>query len=259
MNPIKSTISAGRASIGTWIQLGHPGIAEVLSGIGFDWIAADMEHSDITMNQFAHLCRGMYGRGPVPLARVKENDDLSIRQVLDLGARGVIVPLVNNADEATNAVAAAKYPPVGVRGFAFTRSNDYGAGFDSYVREANDDVLVIAMVETREAVENVESILDVDGLDGIFLGPYDLSGSYGIPGKVDDPILKTAFRRCVEACASKGKSAGIHIVSPQDSAIEEAIRSGFTFIALGIDHRFMHVGAREALAAARRFDERIGS
>lgn len=252
MNPVKKALSNGRVSIGTWIQFGHPGIAEVLANAGFDWIAADMEHSDIGIQEFAGLCRGMHGRGSIPMARVRENAVLDIRQTLDMGAQGVIVPLVNDASDARRAVAAAKYPPAGIRGFAFHRNNDYGASFDEYVCNANDDVLVIVMVESKEAVKNIDEILDVDGVDGIFIGPYDMSGSYGIPGKTDDSVVKAAFRTCVEACRRKGKAAGLHVVGVSEPVIREAIESGFTFIALGMDNGFMDKAAREALSLARR-------
>lgn len=251
MNSVKSALASGQVSLGSWIQLGHPGIAEVLANAGFHWIAVDLEHTDISINEFAALCRGMHGRGAVPLARVTENDVLPIRQVLDIGAEGVIVPLVSNANDAARAVAAAKYPPDGIRGFSFTRGNQYGTEFDSYVRDANGDVLVIAMVETREAVENIDAMLAVDGLDGIFVGPYDLSGSYGIPGQLDAPIMKSAFERCVDACRAAGKPAGIHVVTPTSEAISDAIEAGFTFIALGIDHAFLDAGARAALRTAQ--------
>jgi 2-keto-3-deoxy-L-rhamnonate aldolase RhmA len=251
MNAVKKALLQGHISIGTWIQFGHPGIAEVLANAGFDWIAADMEHSDIGIQEFTGLCRSIYGRGPVPLARVRENDVLAIRQTLDMGALGVIVPLVNTSDDARRAVAAAKYPPAGIRGFAFHRNNDYGAGFDDYVREANDDVLVIVMVETKEAVENIDSILGVEGVDGIFIGPYDMSGSYGMPGKTDDPLIKAAFQKCVGACRKAGKAAGLHVVGVSEPAIHEAIESGFTFLGLGMDNVFLDTAARKTVGIAR--------
>lgn len=251
MNAVKWALAQGRISIGTWIQFGHPGIGEVLANAGFDWVAADMEHSDIGVHQYTELCRSMYGRGPVPLARVRENDVLAIRQTLDMGAQGVIVPLVNSADDAMRAVTAAKYPPAGIRGFAFHRNNDYGVGFDDYARDANDDVLVIAMVESKEAVTNIDSILGVEGIDGIFIGPYDMSGSYGIPGRIDDPVMKAAFGTCVEACRRAGKTAGLHVVGVSEPAIREAINSGFTFLGLGMDTVFLDTGARETVGIAR--------
>ena len=251
MNPVKEQLYKGDVSFGTWIQFGHPGVAEILSNAGFDWIAADMEHSDIGIGDFTNLCRGMKGRNATPLVRVRENDVLAIRQTLDMGAEGIIVPLVNTRDDAARAVAAAKYPPEGIRGYAFHRNNDYGITFTEYAREANNNVLVIVMIESSQAVENIDSILSIPGVDGIFIGPYDMSGSYGIPGKTDAPEMKNAFLRCIDACRTHNKSAGLHLVDASRKSIEDAIRSGFTFIGLGMDNVFIDTGARNALNTAR--------
>ena len=250
-NPVRKALLERTVTIGTWIQVGHPAIAEILANAGFDWIAADCEHTDIGVAEFAALARGMHGRGAVPLVRVRENDTLAIRQVLDMGAQGVIVPLVNSAVEAERAVAAAKYAPDGVRGFAFSRMNDWGADFSGYAEHANDDMAVVVMIESKEGVENIDEILGVDGVDGVFIGPYDMSGSYGLPGRTDDPVIQAACAEVAAACAKAGKSAGIHVVLPAVDAIEKAIADGFTFIAVGVDTVFLHEAAATALAAAR--------
>ena len=250
-NPVRKALLDRTVTLGTWIQMGHPAVAEILALAGFDWIAADCEHTDIAVSDFAALARGMYGRGSVPLVRVRENDTLAIRQMLDMGAQGVIVPLVNTAGEAERAVAAAKYPPQGVRGFCFSRMNDWGAEFESYLQRANSDIAVVVMIESKQGVENIDSILAVEGVDGIFIGPYDISGSYGIPGQTSDPIIQGACTEVVAACVRAEKSAGLHVVLPTPEAIEKAIADGFTFIALGVDAVFLNDGARAALAVAR--------
>ncbi len=250
-NPVRRALLECRPCFGAWIQLGHGGVAEVLAGVGFEWIAVDCEHTDIDVHGFTELARGMFGRGAAPLVRVRENDTLAIRQVLDAGAMGVIVPLVNTAEQARRAVAAAKYPPEGVRGFAFSRMNDWGRRFDEYCRNANADVAVVVMIESAAAVANIDAILDVEGVDGVFIGPYDLSGSYGIPGQTADPVVVQACARVREACAAHGKSAGIHLVRPDREKIEQTLADGFTFVALGIDTVFLEQAARSALAGAR--------
>lgn len=247
MNTVKDSLLQGEVSIGTMMQLGHPGLAEILANAGFSWIAVDMEHSDIDVGDFCALCRGMYGRGALPLARVPENDTLIIRQVLDAGAAGVIVPLVSSAAGAAQAVAAAKYPPEGVRGHSFHRANDYGVNFTEDVQNANGDTLVIPMIETREGVENVAEILAVDGVDGIFMGPYDLSGSYGVIGQLDHPLVTEGIDRCVEACKRAGKAAGTHIAHPSPEIIKSRIEAGFTFLGLGYDSWFVDHAARGVL------------
>lgn len=248
---LAARVRGGEITIGTWIQAGHPTVAEVLAQVGFDWIAADCEHTDIDVAQFSGLARAMYGRGPAPLVRVRENDALAIRQVLDMGAEGVIVPLVNSAEEAEAAVSAAKYPPHGVRGFAFSRMNDWGEGFEEYLDGADDNVLVIVMIESKQGVENIDGILAVPGVDGVFIGPYDMSGSYGMPGQTQDPTIKTACSRVASACKRAGKAAGIHVVLPRGIAIQEAVAEGFTFIAVGVDTVFLAEAAKSALSSAR--------
>lgn len=247
MNLIKDRLKEGHICYGTMMQFGDPGIAEVLSNAGYSWIAADMEHSDIDVAGFAAICRGMHGRGAVPLARVRENNTLAIRQVLDMGASGIIVPLVGSADEARKAVLAARHPPEGIRGISFHRANDYGANFENYVRESNQDVLVIVMIESRSGVENIEEILEVEGVDGIFIGPYDMSGSYGVVGQTGHPLVSDAVFRCAAACGRAGKAAGIHIAHPTRNLIEERRAAGFTLIGLGYDSLYLDKAARGAL------------
>jgi 2-keto-3-deoxy-L-rhamnonate aldolase RhmA len=250
-NPVRKALRERSFCIGTWIQVGHAAVAEVLANAGFDWLCADGEHTDIGPAEFAAVARGLHGRGPVPLVRVRENDTLAIRQMLDMGALGVIVPLVNSAADAEAAVRAAKYPPQGVRGFAFHRGNDWGVDFADYAAQANAEIAVVVMIESREAVENIEEILAVEGVDGVFIGPYDMSGSYGLPGETAAPVIQRACARVVEACRNAGKSAGIHVVLPTPESVEQAVRQGFTFIAVGVDTVFLSQGARTALATAR--------
>jgi len=250
-NPVRKALLERRVTIGTWIQVGHAAVAEVLATAGYDWLCADCEHTDIGPAEFAALARGMYGRGPVPLARVRENDTLAIRQVLDMGAMGVIVPLVDSAAEAQAAVRAAKYPPTGVRGFAFHRGNNWGTDFADYAARANDDIAVVVMIESKRAVENIDAILAVEGVDGVFIGPYDMSGSYGMPGKTGEPVIRAACATVVNACRHAGKAAGIHVVIPTRESIEQTVREGFTFIAVGVDTIFLSQGATEAMATAR--------
>ena len=255
MNAVKKALTEGKVTLGTWIQIGHPALGEILADAGYDWIAVDCEHTDIGVEGFTQVARGMFGRGAVPLVRVRENDTLAIRQVLDAGAMGVIVPLVSSAAEARRAVAAAKYPPQGVRGFCFSRMNQYGEAFDDYVKRANDDIAVVVMIESKEAVADIDAIVDVDGVDGVFIGPYDLSGSYGVPGATDDPRVTEGCARVVDACRRHGKSAGLHVVRPDPAAIRRAIADGFTFIALGVDTVFVSEAGRAALCAARTVGE----
>ena len=233
--------------LGSWAQIGHPANVEILAQAGFSWIAADCEHGEFDNLQLGNFCRAVQQYDCLPLVRVKSNDTIEIRRALDLGAMGIIVPLVNNAQQAEKAVAAAKYPPEGVRGFAFHRGNQWGVKFDEYVRKANDEIIVIVMVESKVAVENVDEILDVEGVDGVFVGPYDMSGSYGIIGETAHPLITEACKKVADACVSKGKIAGQHIVLPTKDNVQNAIEQGYRFLALGMDTVFLANGAKESL------------
>lgn len=245
-NPFRQALIERRVTIGSWIQINNPTSAEILARAGFEWLGIDIEHTDIDMTSIAGVLRGIHGRGAVPIARVTNNELMAIRRALDLGAMGVLVPLISTAEQARQAVASAKYPPDGVRGFAFCRANNWGADFDAYARSANDDVAVVAMIETKEGVGNIDQILAVEGIDGVFIGPYDMSGSYGIPGETGSPIVRDACREVVQACERAGKSAGLHIVKPDPQAVEQALEDGFTLICLGMDTVFVLEGAYAA-------------
>jgi 2-keto-3-deoxy-L-rhamnonate aldolase RhmA len=239
---IKTNISCG-----SWIQSGCQTISEIMALAGFDWICVDLEHTDTDWNTFTNIIKSVKSHDVIPFARVSENDTLAIRKPLDLGAMGVIVPLINNAEEAKRAVAAAKYPPEGIRGFAFCQANEWGKIFDEYVKEANKSIIVIMMIESREAVENIDEILSVEGVDGAFIGPYDLSGSYGIPGQISAPIVLEGMKKVLAACKRHGKLAGQHIVSPNKENVENAVKQGYEFLALGMDTVIISDGSRRIL------------
>jgi 2-keto-3-deoxy-L-rhamnonate aldolase RhmA len=239
-----------RVIVGTWLEINHPTVAEVLAKAGCEWIGIDVEHTDIDITSLTALLRGMYGRGAAPVVRVATNKVLAIRRALDAGAAGVLVPFVNTAEQAKRAVAAAKYPPVGVRGFSFCRANNWGADFEAEAQSANDETAVIVMIETKEGVENIQEILAVDGVDAVFIGPYDLSGSYGIPGQIQAPVVKQACQRVVNACSRAGKSVGLLMVKPTLKSVQQAIDDGYTLLCLGVDVVFLsdRVQATRALA-----------
>ncbi len=172
-------------------------------------------------SQIGNFCRAVCRFNCPPLVRVKENAVMPIRRALDLGAAGVIVPLVNNAEDARRAVQAATFPPDGIRGFAWQRGNEWGSEFDSYAKEFSP--LVIVMIESKTAVDNIEEIITVEGVDGCFLGPYDMSGSYGVTGQTEHEVIKDACSRVVEACKQHNKTPGQHIVTPTQENVTTAI------------------------------------
>ena len=259
INSFRNALLERQVTIGTWLQINNPTSAEILANAGYDWITIDIEHTDIDITSLTGLLRGMYGRGAAPIARVSTNDVIEIRRALDMGAAGVLVPFVSTAEQARQAVAAAKYPPMGVRGFSFCRANNWGADFAADARSANDETAVIVMIESKEGVENIEEIAAVNGIDAVFIGPYDLSGSYGMPGQTQDPIVQAACQRVVRACEQAEKSVGLLLVRPTPTAVRQVIDQGFTLLCLGVDTVFIDQGARATRALALSMLENASS
>lgn len=233
-------------SIGTWCQIGHPANAEIMAQAGFDWLAADCEHGVFEDGDLSGFCRAVRRFARVPLVRVQENAVMPIRRALDLGAAGVIVPLVDTAAAAEAAVRAAHYPPRGIRGFAWHHGNAWGADFTAYVKEF--EPIVAVMIESRTAVENIDAIMAVDGVDAGFVGHYDLSGSYGIAGQIGHRLIQDACATVAAACRRQGKAAGQLIVTPTTENVRLATDMGFSFLGLGMDSFFLGNGTRQALA-----------
>lgn len=248
---LRESLKAGKPVIGTWLQADSPAAAEIFAHAGFRWIGLDAEHTAASIETVETMARAVHGRGADLLVRVSQADTLEIRRSLDVGASGVIVPYIESAEQARMAVAAAKYPPKGVRGFAFMRANNWGADFDAYAAKANEEILVIGMIESKKGVENIDEILAVDGLDGVFIGPYDMSGSYGVPGQTQHPLVKDAIAKVLAACKKAGKAPGQHIVRSKPEQIKAALEQGFTFICLDGDIIFLDQACRNALATAK--------
>jgi 2-keto-3-deoxy-L-rhamnonate aldolase RhmA len=242
---IRSALRQRKLTVGSWLQLASPGAAEILANVGYDWLGLDCEHTAADTATVENIARAVFGRGPSLLVRVKNCETLEIRRALDMGAQGVIVPMIETPEQAKQAVAAAKYPPEGVRGFCFGRMNDWGAKFDEYAQKANAQIAVVAMIESRKGVENVDAIASVPGIDGLFIGPYDLSGSYGAAGCMNHPGVLNGRKRVVEAAAQAGISAGLHLVRVTRETYECAIAEGFTFVCLDGDIIFLDQAARE--------------
>jgi 2-keto-3-deoxy-L-rhamnonate aldolase RhmA len=238
-------------SLGTWIQIGHPAIAEILSKVGFDWICVDLEHGSIDIERMTDLFRAIEANGGVPVARLPMNDPIWIRRTLDAGAMGLIIPMVNSAKEIESAIRQAKYPPRGERGYGYARANSFGMDFEEYTSKANESIAIVAQIEHKDAIENIDSILQVEDLDGVYIGPLDLSGSYGKTGQLDCPEMQEALKRYLEACKKHKKCAGIHIVRPDEPSIRKTIDQGYKMIALGVDGVFLETASASALKAAK--------
>jgi 2-dehydro-3-deoxyglucarate aldolase len=224
---------------------------------GFPWLVIDLEHSVIGIADVQPLIQVIELSGSCPLVRLSSNDPVQAKRVLDAGAHGVIVPSVNSAEEARKAVAAVKYPPHGIRGVGLARAQGYGARFGAYLEEANEYSIVVPMIEHRQAVDDIEAIVRTAGVDAVFVGPYDLSASYGIAGEMDHPLMRDAMARLLKATADAGISAGLHVVHPPVRQVAERIAEGFSVVAYGTDMLFLVSQAREAAAQVRNAS-RIG-
>jgi len=244
---IKQKLAAKQPSIGTWMTMAHPSIAELLAMAGYDWVVIDTEHSAVDVSQVFQMIIAIENKGAVPLVRLAGIDPIQAKAVLDSGAAGVIVPMVNTKADAELAVSMTKFPPMGRRGVGLARAQGYGMNFDDYIKRNNQDSLLIVQIEHIDAVNNIDEILSVPGIDGTFIGPYDLSLSLGVAGQLSHPSVEAAKEKVLKAALKKGLAAGLHIVQPV-TAVDEykaAIKAGYTFIAVGADNLFMRDGSRD--------------
>jgi 2-dehydro-3-deoxyglucarate aldolase len=186
--------------------------------------------------------------GVAPLVRLTSNDPNQIKRVMDAGAHGIVVPMVNSPAEAARAVSATHYAPKGTRGVGLARAQGYGVNFQDYLKWQNDGPVVIVQIEHMDAVAHLEEILNVPGVDGFMIGPYDLSCSMGIPGQFENAEFITTMNRIRETGKRLGCPAGLHIVEPDLQRLEQTICEGYTFIAYSVDIRMLDVSVREAIA-----------
>ncbi|MBL4759504.1 MAG: hypothetical protein JKY80_01435 [Mariprofundaceae bacterium] len=236
---LKATLAAKTLTVGSWLSLSDLDVCEMMAKSDFDWLVVDMEHSSIGLKEMSRMVQVIDLAGCCPLVRVGANDPLLIKQALEAGAEGIIVPMVNNVAEAKAAVSAAHYPPKGVRGVGLYRAQDYGAGFEAYQKKAATNTVVIVQIEHRDAVNNLAAIMDVDGVDAFMVGPYDLSGSFGKPGDFDAPETVEALAKVRDYCVSGAKAGGIHAVLNAGDDLSKRIDEGYRFIAYGSDMIFL--------------------
>ncbi|MEI7492871.1 MAG: aldolase/citrate lyase family protein [Bacteroidota bacterium] len=238
-------------TIGTWLTIPNQSVVEVLSTGGFDWITIDLEHSAIDKMELQNLIGHIQGNNLEALVRVHKNDEVVIKHSLDAGANGIIVPMIKNSEDAQNAVNFAKYPPSGQRGVGLFRAQNYGIGFEEYVDWLNNDLIIIAQIEHIEAVNNLNEILNVKGIDGILVGPYDLSASMGIPGEFENIKVVESIKEIEEITISSGKSLGVHVVSSDCLKVVDKIMKKYNFIAFGIDFLFLGDKIRNEMQALK--------
>lgn len=246
-NPLKEKLGRGEAVVGTFIGLGHPDVTERLSRLGFDWLLLDAEHGPLGFETLQRMMQSMNGTSCIPIVRPQWNDFVVVKRVLDIGAYGVLIPWVNSRGEAEAAVRACRYPPEGIRGWGPRRA----AMFDpEYYATANEEVLVAVQIETQKALDNLDEILSVEGIDACYIGPWDLSCSlgFGVPPRWDEPRYLEAFDRVLRAAEEWGKPAGMFA---NIDNIGWALKRGFRFNTVDDADAFLIRGARMALERAR--------
>jgi 2-keto-3-deoxy-L-rhamnonate aldolase RhmA len=245
-NPVKERLTKGLPTVGQWVSMPVPSIVELLSSFQMDWLCLDTEHGPADTERVEDMIRALKGTDVVPIVRVGGNDPVLIKRALDRGALGVIVPLVNTPEQARAAVAASKYPPEGIRGVAGTRVNRFGMDLGDYFTQWNGQVVVICQIETVEALENVEAIAAVPGVDVLFIGPNDLSAALNGFRQFDRPEFKSAVDRIVKATKRHGSAAGYMASSTEE--VLERIDQGFRFVSNGTDARMLAVAAAASYA-----------
>lgn len=239
ISKFKQKIKNKELTIGSWITLGDPAIAEIMAKVGFDWLVIDMEHSGLSFAQAQEIIRVIDLCKVTPLVRVMENNANMIKRYLDAGAHGVVIPMVKSKEDAQKAVNAVKYPPLGTRGVGLARAQNYSLDLDTYLKWNQENSIVIVQVEHIKAVENLEEIMSVKGVDGFIVGLYDLSGSLDCPGDFGHPKVKEALDLIWEKSKKFGYLMGEHIVRPEPGLVLDKIKQGVKFIGFSDDFLFL--------------------
>jgi 2-keto-3-deoxy-L-rhamnonate aldolase RhmA len=244
----RSRLRGGEQLLGTMVTLPTAATAEILADLGFDWLFIDAEHGPLETRDILGILQTV-DRKTACVVRVAAADEVLIKRVLDLGASGIIAPQVNTPEQAASVVRFARYAPEGARGVGLARAHGYGFRFKEYLESANDEVAVIVQAEHIRAVENIEAIVAVAGIDAVLLGPYDLSASLGKTGQVDDAEVVAAIEHVAATCTAAGIPLGYFGVSAD--AVRPAIERGYTLIVAGVDTLFLGSAAKALLAELR--------
>lgn len=244
MPTFKQRLKQHEPLIGTLVTLPSPDVADILSRVGFDYLWIETEHAPMDFLGAQTLIQAVGGRCPC-LVRIPDRKEVWVKKALDVGCDGIVVPQIRSADEARRVVAWSLYPPDGRRSVGVSRAHGYGMGFSDYVRTANDQLTIVLQAEHTDAVENIEAIVQVEGVDAVLVGPFDLSGSLGVLGQTDHPAVVDAIETVLNACRATGMPAGI-FAADVDTA-RRYMDQGFTLIALEMDAFFLWQGARAAL------------
>ncbi len=248
---LKSKLKDNDLALGGWAMIGSPAIIEIMAKAGFDWVCIDLEHTATTYEQLENMVRAADTANVPTLVRLTSNDENQIKRVMDNGAAGIIVPMVKTADEARAALAAMHYPPLGHRGVSLHRGTDFGTRFDEYRKWLEEESVCVVQIEHIDAVNNLEEIFSVKGVDAYFMGPYDLSASMGLTGQLDHPDVKAAMDKVLRVGTEMGMAGGLHVVEPDEERLKNSIDQGFNFLAYSIDTRIIDQICRSGINLAK--------
>ena len=248
---LKAQLNRSELTIGSWVTLGHPSIAEIMASAGFDWLVLDMEHSVLELSEVQTIIQVLDAKQCPAIVRLTSNHPDQIKRVMDAGATGVMVPMIKSAADAKAAVDGVYYPPRGQRGVGLARAQGYGASFPAYRAWLEDNAVIVVMIEHVDAVQAIDEILAVPGIDAYIIGPYDLSGSMGRPGDLNHPDVQAAIANVLEAGRRAGKPGGIHVIEPDPQALQQRIAAGFNFLGYALDIRILDAICRNHLQIIR--------
>jgi len=247
---LRARVLAGETLFGLFLDLGSPFSAEICARAGYDWLVVDLEHGAGTEAGLVGLLQSIEVGGSTAVVRPQSGERLRIGRALDLGAAGIVIPRLESAAEAREAVSFLRYPPAGVRGVALrTRGAGMGSVAHGEVHQINERILGIVQIESVGALREADEIAAIDGVDVLFVGPADLTHSLGVPGRFDDETYLAALRTVVDACAAHGKAAGILVYDL--GVVPGLLELGYRFVGIGADGALVASGARAALAAVR--------
>lgn len=250
-NPLKQMLLKGQVAVGAIVHIGHPEITEMLSHVGYDWLCIDAEHGPFGIETMQMMLQAMSGTKTVPIIRVTWNEPGLIKQALDIGAYGILIPLVSTKQDAEDFVKAMRYPPNGIRGVMPRRASRYMLDAKDYFATADEELLTMVQIETKTALDNISEILSVDGIDVYVVGPTDLSAALGHIGEPNHPDVEKAIERIVAAGKKAHKIGSIY--APTADLVKKRIEQGFQLIVQGVDWRFMMGAAQESLNTIRGF------
>ncbi|MCH1913307.1 aldolase/citrate lyase family protein [Leptospira noguchii] len=232
---IKNKLKNRERLFGGWVSYAHPSITETFAKAGFDFIAIDMEHSTISLEQAQRIIAASQSEGCVCLPRPVSHSNDWTKPLLDSGADGMLYPMVQTKEEVRFLADINKYPSMGRRSFGVNRAQEYGFVFDEYVKEWNGSSILMLQIESIQAVENIETLLAFEEVDGVMIGPYDMSGSLGVPGQTTHPSVLEASKKVILACEKYGKSCGSQIADVTEDALKKHFDQGYTYSILGSD------------------------